>query len=120
LIQEKAGQPVKMGSGKRGHNLSLYVDPEQMEVLEEIRWRERQSMSSIVRRALHEYIKAHGSGNDTFKLDNWREDPEFQAVPTLFSSQERWTAYIDQCDKKERLKVLKHAAFVKRYADSRI
>ncbi len=116
----KEGRPREMGSGKRGFNVSLYVDPEQMEALEEIRWRERQSMSSIIRRAVHEYIKAHGSGNDTFTLDNWKEDPEFQAVPTLFSDNERWIKYVDQCDKKDKLKILKITSFIKRYVDSRI
>ena len=116
----KEGQPVKMGSGNRGFNVSLYVDPEQMKILEEIRWRERQSMSAIVRRAVQEYIKAHGSGNDTFRLDNWSEDPEFQAVPTVFSAHEYWTKYVDNCDKKEKLKLLKCVSFIKKYVDSRI
>ena len=116
----KEGQPVKMGSGKRGFNLSLYVDPEQIEMLEEIRWRERQSMSAIVRRAVQEYIKAHGAGNDTFRLDNWTEDPEFQAVPTVFADTQRWVKYIDSSEKKDRHKLLKCVSFIKKYVDSRI
>lgn len=116
----KEGQPIKMDSGKRGFNISLYVDPEQIKILEEIRWREHKSMSGLIRRALQEYIKAHGSGNDTFRLDNWNEDPDFKAVPTLFTSHDRWTKYVDQCDKKERLKILKEVSFIKHYVDSRI
>lgn len=113
MIREKPGQPVKMGSGKRGVNISLYVDPEQMEVLEEIRWREHQSMSSIVRKAVQEYIKAHGSGNDTFRLDNWSEDPTFQVVPTIFSEPVKWFKYLQDCKPDERAKILKAANIIR-------
>lgn len=113
MIREKAGQPVKMGSGKRGFNISLYVDPEQMAVLEEIRWRERQSMSSIIRKAVQEYIKAHGAGNDTFRLDNWSQDPTFQAVPTIFSDPVNWFKYLSDCKPEERSRILKAANIIR-------
>lgn len=112
----KEGRPVGMGSGKRGFNVSLYVDPEQIEALEEIRWRERQSMSAIVRRAVQEYIKAHGSGNDTFRLDNWNETPDFQAVPTILSDSQRWYSYLQTCDKQELLRILKQANTIRQQA----
>jgi len=113
VVREKVGQPIQMTSGKRGFNISLYVDPEQMKVLEEIRWREHQSMSSIVRRALTEYIKAHGAGNETFRLDNWQSNPTFQAVPTILSDNERWRSHLKDCNRDEKLKLLKQANMIR-------
>jgi hypothetical protein len=118
MIREKAGQPVKMKSGKRGINFSFYVDPEQIQVLEEIRWREHESMSGLVRKALQDYIKAHAEGNDCFKLDNWQIDPTFQAVPTILSNPQRWFSYLKTCNKQDLLRILKQANIIRQHAIS--
>ena len=95
------GQPIKMGSGKRGNNISFYADSEQMEIVEQIRWREHLSVSNLVRKALAEYLKAHANGNSTFKLDNWSDNPEFRAVPTIMSDSETWEKYLRTCSPEE-------------------
>jgi predicted transcriptional regulator len=114
MIREKPGQPVKMASGTTGHNLSIYVDPEHIAVLEEIRWREHKSMSAIIRSAIQEYIKAHASGNDHFKLDNWQQDPSFQAVPTILADKEKWKSYLKDCSKEELNKIATSIGYIKK------
>ena len=95
----KEGRPTKLRNG-RGANVSLYIDPTEMNMMEEIRWREHKSMSEIVRKAISEYIKSHGSGNETFKLDNW-ENPDFKAIPTILSRSESWYHYLEECTEQE-------------------
>jgi hypothetical protein len=101
----KEGAPVKMKSGDRGFSCSFYVDPEQRKILEEIRWREHKSFSEIVRKAVDEFIKSHQEGNDTFRLDKWQEDPEFQAVPTILAPTQKWYSYLNDCDKDDLTKI---------------
>jgi hypothetical protein len=69
----------------------------QIETLEEIHWRERKSVSEIVREAIDEWIRNHAEGNSTFSLDKWQENPEFKAIPTLLSPPEKWFKYIEGC-----------------------
>jgi len=95
------GQPIKMKSGKRGTNISVYADSEQMELVEEIRWREHLSKSELVRKALSEYLKAHANGNSTFKLDNWAENSNFRAIPTIMADSETWKSYLRDCGPEE-------------------
>ena len=90
-----------MKSGKRGTNISVYADSEQMELVEEIRWREHLSKSELVRKALSEYLKAHANGNSTFKLDNWTDNPNFRAVPTIMADSEVWYNYLSYCNPDE-------------------
>ena len=97
------GQPVKMKSGKRGSNISLYVDLLEIEELDKIRWREHKSMSEIVRKAIDEYIEKHAEGNDTFRLDTWVNNSEFKAVPTILERDgEKWFKYVQSCNEVER------------------
>ena len=67
--------------------------------------RERKSKSELIVDLIQEYVKTHGSGNNTFKLDTWNEDPEFQAVPTISSKPETWYKYLNECTDKERLNI---------------
>lgn len=71
--------------------------------------REGKKRSEIIVQVLEEYVKAHSSGNDSFKLDNWQEDPEFQAVPTILSDPQKWFKYLSDCTPEERTKILKAA-----------
>ncbi len=107
----KEGRP-KIGK-TRGLNTSFYVSGEELEMLEEIRWREKKSMSALVRRAIDEYIASHKEGNDTFRLDNWNEDPNFKAVPTILSRQEIWYKYLLECSPQERMEIQKKAVSIK-------
>ena len=104
-MYEKVGQPIKMSSNKRGINMSFYVDPEEIKLLEEIRWREHMSLSEVVRKALKDYIKIHAAGNEVFKLDDF-QDPNFRAMPATMSPKEKWSEYIkNNTDKKERIEL---------------
>ncbi|HEX7178880.1 MAG TPA: hypothetical protein VF220_04080 [Nitrososphaeraceae archaeon] len=44
--------------------------------------------------AIHDYIASHDEGNDTFTLETWQDDPQFKAIPTLFSDDDKWINYI--------------------------
>jgi len=100
--------------------ITAYLESEEFAALEEIRWRERKDITQVVRAAVVEFVKAHAAGNDTFKLDDWQEDPDFKAVPTILADNQKWTQYVDQCSKEEKLKILKHAAFIKQYIGARL
>ena len=97
----KEGAPIKMKSGDRGYSVSFYVDPEQKKILEDIRWREHKTFSEIVRKAVDEYISKHADGNDTFKLDKWSENPDFQITPAFDSASLTWSAFLKDCNKQE-------------------
>lgn len=99
--EDRRGHPVIMPSKKRGNNYSLYLDEEQINVLNEIRWRERKSVSAIIRKAIEEYINNHAEGNDCFTLDKWQEDPNFRAVPSLLGDKSKWEGYIESCNDDE-------------------
>lgn len=113
----KEGAPVKMKSGDRGFSCSFYVDPEQRKILEEIRWREHKSFSEIVRKAVDEFIKAHQQGNDTFRLDNWQDDPEFQAIPTILAHSTKWFSYLKDCPKEDLTQIAISAKNILRQID---
>ena len=81
------------------------IEKEEKKALEEIRWREHNSESEIVRKAIIEYIKAHMEGNETFKLEKWNEDPGFKAVPTISARSEIWYNYLTECTEKDRLQI---------------
>lgn len=78
--------------------------------------REGKSQSEVLVHLIEEYVKAHGSGNDSFKLDNWQEDPGFQAVPTIFSDPQKWYRYLQDCTPEERSKILKQANIIRNNA----
>jgi hypothetical protein len=99
--EDRRGHPVIMPSKKRGNNYSLYLDEEQINVLNEIRWRERKSVSAIIRKAIEEYINNHAEGNDSFTLEKWQEDPNFKVVPSLLGDKSKWEGYIESCNDDE-------------------
>jgi len=104
-MKEKIGRPKEMSSGNRGMNFSVYLDPEVMNVMEEIRWRERKSMSAVIRKAVEDYAKSHAEGNDTFKIETWVKDPTFQAIPTYHSDQQKWIEHYKTSNKEERTRL---------------
>jgi hypothetical protein len=67
--------------------------------------REGKKRSEIIVQVLEEYVKAHSSGNDSFKLDQWQEDPSFQAVPTILAPTQKWYSYLNDCDKDDLTKI---------------
>lgn len=96
---KRQGRPSEMEGGvrSRGSNYSFYLSESQIKALEDIHWRERKSVSEIVREAIDDWLKNHAEGNSTFKLDKWQENPEFKAIPTLLSDPLKWSKYIDEC-----------------------
>jgi len=46
-----------MSSNERGKPVSLYLDPSQVKALDEIRRKTLQSLSSVVRQAIDQYIE---------------------------------------------------------------
>ncbi len=118
LLYNKMGRYIEMKDKKRGLPVSIYLEAQQAAALEEIHWRERKSVSELVRIAVSDYIKAHGSGNDTFKLDNWNKDPTFQAVPTILSENEKWLSYLESCTPEERRRILKQSNTIRQFVIS--
>lgn len=100
------GRPVEMKGGKRGINTSIYVEGQQLDDIEEIRWRDRKSKSEIFREAIDEYIRNHKEGNDAFKLDDWQTDPNFKAIPSLFGADEKWKLCFKNSNFEERTKLM--------------
>jgi hypothetical protein len=98
--------------------VTVYLEAEELSALDEIRWRDHKGMSDIIRIAISEFIKAHGSGNDTFRLDNWNEDPDFRAVPTILSDGVKWNKYLKDCNPEERSRILKQANIIRSNAIS--
>ena len=77
------------------------IEKSELEQLDEIRWREHKSRTEILRLAILEYIKAHGNGNSTFKLDQWTDNPNFRAVPTIMADTDNWDKYLENCSPEE-------------------
>lgn len=92
---------------------SINMEQEEKDTLEQIGWREHKSQTEMIRRAIQDFIKAHASGNNTFKLDNWNENPDFRAVPTILSRQETWYEYLKECTPQERMEIQKKAVSIK-------
>mgnify|MGYP003575101821 CR=1 FL=1 len=97
---------------KVGKNLvaSFSYKEDKEEVLRElnvIAAREGKHKSEIIIGLIEEYVKAHGSGNPSFKLENWVEEPTFTAVPTIHARNETWMSYLKDCKISERADTLK-------------
>jgi len=76
-----------------------------MEELEVIAARERKKTSELIVQILEDYVKAHAEGNPAFSLDKWQENPDFQAVPTIHASLDKWGKYYDDCNPQEKIKL---------------
>ena len=88
------------------------IEQKDLEILDEIRWREHKDRAEVLRSAVEEYIKHHGSGNETFKLEQF-QDPNFKAMPATMSSKDQWNEYIRKhMDKKERRELGERAKFM--------
>jgi|GEM_PF-2482806 len=81
---------------KQRASLSVILEKAEFDAFEEIRWRERMSRSEIGRKAIQEYVKNHGEGNSTFRLEQF-QDPDFVAMPAFASPMMKWTKFIDEC-----------------------
>jgi len=97
------GRPAEF---KERKGISGYLELNEFNDLEEIRWREHKDFSDILRLAVQEYIRNHKEGNDAFKLDDWQEDPNFKAIPTLFGPNEKWKLCFENSTFEERTNLM--------------
>jgi len=89
-------------SFKERKGITAYIERVEFEALNEIKWRERKTESEIIRLAISEYIQKHGEGNDTYPLENWQQDPSFQAVPAFYSDQQKWVNHYKNSNDRDR------------------
>ena len=93
--------------------IGVYLTPKELEQFEEIRWRERKKKTQIGRDAILEYIKNHGEGNNTFKIEDF-QDPNFIPMPATMSPTPKWNDYVRRhMDRKERMKLDKQLDFIR-------
>ena len=94
---------------KKGNSIDSYCYPNDKEqFIEEfkvIATREGKSKSELLVSIMEDYVKAHGEGNATFKLDTWTEDPGFKAMPTLLGKDSSWFEYEKECTEEELTKI---------------
>lgn len=110
---------MKSSNSRRKTNFSLYLEEDQIKRLDEIHWRERKSVSELVRDAINEYISNHFEGNKTFSLEKWQENPEFKAMPTLNSNNDTWSKYINSCSSPEITQLAIKNTMVRRIIENR-
>jgi len=91
---------------KNRETISVTLEKDELQSLEEIRWREHLDMTKVARKAILEYIRNHAEGNTTFKLDKWNEDENFQAVPTISARPEIWYNHLSDCSDKELTQIM--------------
>jgi hypothetical protein len=81
--------------------------------------REGKKKSELITEIIEEYVKNHSEGNNTFKLDNWQQDPEFKATPALLSDREKWNNYIDECSDNDCTEIAIMANHISRVVQMR-
>jgi len=111
-----------MKEKKSGNSVNSFSYPnDKEEILKELRViaaREGKSQSELIMSIVEGYVKAHSTGNNTFKLDNWSENPQFKAVPTVLSDPQTWYKYLQECKPEERLDILKQVNLIRTNAIS--
>ncbi len=57
--------------------------------------REGKSVTQHLKELMGEYLKAHGEGNPSFKLEKWQDDAKFVSLPALASDPAKspWADY---------------------------
>jgi hypothetical protein len=93
--------------------ITAYLESEEFQALEDIRWRDHKDITQVIRAAVIDYVKAHGSGNETFRLDEWTKDPDFKAVPTILSDPQIWYRYLQDCTPEDRARILKQTNIIR-------
>jgi len=98
------GRPRKYREGKE--QVALYLEPDELKVFDDIRWREHKERAELARLAVLEYLKNHAEGNTTFRLDKWNEDENFKAIPTISSRSEIWYNHLKDCSEQELTEIM--------------
>ena len=63
--------------------------------------REKTTVSALIVSLLESYVKTHESGNPSYELNKWMDNPEFKADPAVREKNEKWDKYLSQCDPKD-------------------
>lgn len=117
--EDRRGRPRSMPSSKRGMNYSIYLDLEQVEILNDFRLQNDTSISKEIRKAVELYIIKNTTKNDS-TLDKWQEDPDYKIIPSLLDDKKKWQKYIQEMvDNKELLKITEQINFIKEEINNR-
>ncbi len=99
----------------------LYIRKEGEEILEKakaIARREGRPLSNIILELLQSYVKQHGEGNPSFRLDEFLGQKVVVALPTLGHDPYRWNW--DNTPLETKKEILKQAKVWLEVADSRV
>ena len=66
---------------------------------------------------IKDYVKNHSSGNPAFTLDNWQDNNNFIAIPSLLSDREKWVDYLKKCNDKELTQISIQSGFIREYIE---
>lgn len=89
-----------------------YVEKEEKDAFAKIKNRDSKSYSQLVRMAVLEYTKIHGSGNDVYTLDDFSKSKNMIAIPALMTNREELMKYTNSEQSYEELqKVLDQLEF---------
>jgi len=77
-----------------------FPNEEEYTSISDLAYRERKTVSEIVREALSDYRKKHGDGNPSFTLDQF-QDSNFKACPAFFREKTIWEIYLNSLGEKE-------------------
>ena len=116
---EEVGQPGAPRKYKNPKRLTLWLDERLVSEMDEIRWRERKSFNEMLNKAVNEYIEHHKEGNETFKLDQWQDDPDFLALPATMASKEKWQRYVSECNNEELTQLGIQSGYIRGLVDMR-
>lgn len=97
-------------------SFSYHLDQiEIMNQLEIIAERENKKVSQIIMQLIEDYVKNHAEGNSTFRLENWVENPQFHAIPTIFAKNETWLKHFREMKVSERADTLKQINVLRKF-----
>lgn len=103
-----------MVSGKQSlenrASIQGYVEKEEKEDFNKIRWREGLTESELLRIAVKDYIKIHKSGNTTYILDDFAKNKDMIAIPALMTDKSKLSDYVKDEKSYEELEKVKNQA----------
>ena len=78
-----------------------FPDENEYEKIKELAYKERKTFSQIVREALDDYCKSHGTENKSIDIEKFLENPEFLSTPNFFAEIKTWETYATKCTDAE-------------------
>ena len=74
-----------------------FPDENEYEMIKELAYKERKTVSQIIRQALDDYCKSHGTENKPIDIEKYLENPEFLSTPNYFEPIKTWKSYVRKC-----------------------